>query len=82
MLKPDKYTEPNTCVLNVAFLILTRMQQIRDLPLSECSAMIVQELGNAAASNLMPAISFLYLIELVDYNSATDSIVLLEEVSA
>jgi hypothetical protein len=77
MLRPTKYLDLKTCVLRLASLILSELSAPRALPLPELEARALNEAGDAARSNVVPALNMLFLLGRIDYDDDADEIMLL-----
>jgi hypothetical protein len=73
MLRPTKYSHPDQTVINVAMLLLARLKRNR---LEEYDTLLKYARKHVAGSDFLflPALSFLYLLGLVDYRAKTDAI--------
>lgn len=79
MIKPDRYTDPVTCVMNVCATLLSQLQEHKALTITEANVKVVSDLGEEATYNLMPAISLIFLLGCVAYDEAADALVYLPE---
>ena len=75
MIRPAKYHDLNTSVLNVAAFILNELRQSGALPLSELNEVIRTRLGENTRFSFSPALNFLFLLGKLNYDQDTDVIV-------
>ncbi len=73
MLRPTKHSHPDRTVINLSLLLLTRLRKCRlesyDDLRSHAKKIVVG--GDVL---LLPALSFLYLLGLIDYRPKTDAV--------
>lgn len=74
MIRASKYLDISTCVLTVSSVIIRELLGVRVVPLNELSELVRVRLGNAAHFNFLPALNFLFLIGVLDYEEQTDTI--------
>jgi hypothetical protein len=77
MLQPTKYLNLRTCLLNVASIMISELGEQRVLRLSELDEKIRADAGESANFNFLPALNFLFLTGVLDYDVASDSVYLL-----
>ena len=73
MLRPTKHSHPDRTVINVALLLLNRLQQRR----LDDYGTLRQSAKKAVAGGdvlFLPALNFLFLLGLIEYRPKTDSI--------
>jgi hypothetical protein len=75
MIRPAKYLDLNTSVLNVAGFILNELHQSGALPLSELNEVIRTRLGESTRFSFSSALNFLFLLGKLNYDQETDVIV-------
>lgn len=73
MLRPTKYAHPDRTVINVALLLMVRLKQRR---VDEYSALLKYAKKTVIGGDVLflPALSFLYLMGLIDYRPKTDTV--------
>ena len=74
MIVPDKYTDLRTSTLSVAAELLRKLFNERICPLSEAEKSIEDRLGTESVRNIPEAIALLFLLGLLEYESAMDTI--------
>lgn len=77
MIRPSKYIDLDTSVLNVAAVLLTELQTLRAVSLNELSDVVTSRINASAKYNFFPALSFLYMTGKVEYDENADAIVYL-----
>ncbi|MBX7174391.1 MAG: hypothetical protein K1X72_25690 [Pyrinomonadaceae bacterium] len=75
MIRPVKYLDLNSCVLNVASFVISELNQSGTTNLRELSEIVTTRLGENARFSFFPALSFLFLLGKVDYNENADAII-------
>jgi hypothetical protein len=80
MLQPTKYLDINTCVIRIASIIVTELTQFRALRLSELDDKTRQITGESGKINFLPALNFLFLTGIIDYDGVTDSVFILSKI--
>lgn len=78
MIRPTKYLDLNTCVLNVAATVLPKLQEDRMIPLEELDATVRSCIGDTARFSFLSALNFLFLLGKLDYDKETDTVVFLD----
>jgi hypothetical protein len=73
MLRVTKHSDPRLTVLPAAAAILARLRTTRVLTMAEASELLRRDAPEKAAL-LMPSIALLYLLGVVEYRRATDSL--------
>jgi hypothetical protein len=73
MLRPNKHSDPQLTVLPVAGEILKRLKKKRSCSIADLRTYIDNN-GADRTSLLMPSISVLYLLGLVEYRRKTDCV--------
>lgn len=73
MLRPTKHSHPDRTLINVAALLLNRLQQRR---VEEYSALrkYIRKTVTGGDFLFLPALSFLYLLGLIEYRPKTDAL--------
>jgi hypothetical protein len=73
MLRPTKHSHPDRTVVNVALLLLVRLRARR---VDEYEALrgYARKAVSGGDVLFLPALSFLYLLGLIDYLPKTDSV--------
>lgn len=73
MLRPNKYSHPDRTVINVAFLILQRLKKKR---VDEFHILLkyIKKTVESGEALFLPALSFLFILGLIEYRPKTDSI--------
>lgn len=79
MIRPTKYMDPKTCVLNVSSEILSELLKINAITLQELDTLIQTRIDEKARINFISAISFLYLLGCLDYDIESDAIYYIKE---
>jgi hypothetical protein len=79
MIRPTKYLDLRVCVIRLATLMLSELSAARALPLPELEARVLDEAGDSARLNLVPALNLLFLLGRVDYDDEADAVVMLTE---
>lgn len=74
MIRASKYLDISTCVLTVSSVIIKELLEIRTIPLDELSELVRVRLSRSAYFNFLPALNFLFLIGVLDYEEQTDTI--------
>jgi hypothetical protein len=73
MLRPTKHSHPDRTVINVALLLLVRLRT-RRLVDYEVLRKYAKKAVTGGDVLFLPALSFLYLMGLVDYRPKTDAL--------
>lgn len=73
MLKPTKHSHPDRTVINASLLLLVRLKSRRIEDYDGLRKHIRKNIGGGD-SLFLPALSFLYLLGLIEYRPKTDSI--------
>ena len=71
MLRPNKHSDPQLTVLPVAGDLLKRLRKKRACTIEELRT-FTEQLGPDRVPLLMPSITLLYLLGLVEYRRKTD----------
>lgn len=73
MLRPTKHSHPDRTLINVSFLLLARLKTRR---LDDYGSLSKYAKNTVSGGDVLflPALSFLYLLGLIDYRPKTDSI--------
>lgn len=73
MLKVTKYSHPDQTVINVALKLILRLKKNRIDELNNLKQYVKKHVKNGDVL-FLPALSFLYLLGLVEYHPKNDSI--------
>lgn len=73
MLKPDKHTEIKYSIVYLSALMMKEIQRNGIIQYDELKNYIAQKVGNKANENFEQAVSFLYLLNKVNYSQELDS---------
>jgi hypothetical protein len=76
MIRPVKYFDLNSCVLNVAAFVVNELKQSGAMPLRELNEIVTARLGETAKFSFFSALSFLFLLGKLDYNGEVDAVIL------
>jgi len=79
MIRPTKYMDPKTCVLNVSTEILDELLRVDAINLQELDGLIQTRVDEKARINFISAINFLYLLGCIDYDIESDAIYYIKE---
>lgn len=74
MLKPDKHTDIKYSVVYLSAIMLKEIQQSGIIKYDELKNILMQKIGNKANENFEQALSFLYLLDRINYLKELDSI--------
>jgi len=74
MLKPDKHTEIKYSVVYLSALMMKEIRQNGVIKYDELKNTLIQKIGNKVNENFEQALSFLYLLDKVNYLQELDSI--------
>ncbi|HAU1294921.1 TPA: hypothetical protein F7064_13255 [Legionella pneumophila] len=77
MLNPNKYSHPDSTVINVSLLLLMRLKKKRTDEYSRLR-LYIKDKVKGGASLFLPALSFLYLLGKIEYRMKTDTIEYIE----
>ena len=73
MLRPSKHSHPDKTVISVSTVILKKMKKDRISSLDDVISYIKKKSsGNEVL--VMPSLSFLFLVGLIEYHSKNDSV--------
>lgn len=73
MLRPTKHSHPDRTVVNVAMLLLKHLRKRRLERYSDLRALVRRAVAGGDVL-LLPALSFLFILGLVEYRSKNDAI--------
>ncbi len=73
MLRPTKHSHPDRTVINVALLLLARLKT-RRIDDYDALRKHAKKCVNGGDVLFLPALSFLYLMGLIDYRPKTDAV--------
>lgn len=74
MLKPDKHTEIKYSVVYLSAIMMKEIQQNGVIKYDELKNTLIQKTGNKVIENFEQALSFLYLLDKINYMQELDSI--------
>ena len=77
MLQPTKYLDLRACLLNVASIIIIELREYRAIRLVELEEKVKANSLESSKFNFLPALSFLFITGIVDYDVSSDSVYLL-----
>lgn len=73
MIQPNRHTDPDLTVLNVASIILKKLKRTNIKTFTELSNIVYVD--NPSADKLfLPSLQFLFLLGLIEYHPKNDSI--------
>lgn len=72
MLRPDRHTNPDVCVINIASFILIQFKRRNRIGYDELLEAIIPESSNDIEENYPYALNFLYLLGKIDYDVNSD----------
>jgi hypothetical protein len=75
MIRPVKYFDLNSCVLNVSAFVLSELKQSGAMPLRELNEIVTMRLGETARFSFFPALGFLFLLGKLNYNEDVDAVI-------
>lgn len=75
MIRPVKYFDLNSCVLNVAAFVLKELRQSGAMPLGELNEIVTTRLGEGVRFSFIPALSFLFLLGKLNYDQDVDAVI-------
>lgn len=78
MIRPTKHSHPDKTVIYASFLMLKELQKKRIISYSDL-LILVKKKVTSGEFLFMPALNFLYLLGLVEYQVKTDSIEYVEK---
>lgn len=78
MIRPTKYMDARTSILNIASEILTKLQSTHVVSLEELDEFIQNRLGESTRINFVPALNLLFLTGCLDYDENTDAVLYLK----
>ncbi len=73
MLKPDKDTDPKLSVFNITGLIIRELKQYEVLKYDELLNTLTEEIGESAKDVFLYAVSFLFVLDKIEYLSNPDA---------
>ena len=79
MIRPTKYLDLRFCLLNLASIMILQLKQYHVLRLSELDEKIRTIAGENARFNFTPALNFLFLTSVIDYDVDSDSVYLVNK---
>lgn len=78
MIKPNKYTNLDLSVLNVGGMILKSLSSCSVQKYEDLENHVVAGLGEPAKAVFVSALSFLFIVGRINYQSITDTIYLVQ----
>ncbi len=78
MIKPDKYMNLNLSVINIGGIILKSLSRCPIQKFDDLENMVINILGEDAKHVFNQALSFLFLLGKINYQSSSDAIKLVE----
>lgn len=78
MIRPTKHSHPDKTVIYASFLMLKELQKKRIVSYNDL-LILVKKKVTSGEFLFMPALNFLYLLGLVEYQIKTDSIEYVEK---
>lgn len=73
MIRPDKYMNLDTSVLNISSVILKLFKNSRLISFDEISNSVINKLGFNSKENIIYALNFLYLLNKIEYHQEIDN---------
>lgn len=73
MITPDKHTDIKTSVMYISGLILAEIQHNGIICYDDLHNVIINKVGNRIGDNFEHSLSFLFLIDKIQYNKELDS---------
>ena len=74
MLRPDKHTDIRYSVIYLSGIIMKVIQESGIIKYDELKNAVIQKTGSKANENFELALSFLYLIDKINYQKELDSL--------
>lgn len=78
MIKPTKYTNLDLSILNVGGMILKSLSSCSIQKYEDLENHVVSKLGDSAKAVFVNALTFLYAVDRINYQSTTDTINLVQ----
>lgn len=78
MIRPTKHSHPDKTVIYASFLMLKELQKKRVMSYNDL-LLLVKKKVTSGEFLFMPALNFLYLLGLVEYQAKTDAIEYVEK---
>lgn len=75
MIKPTKFLNPDKSVLFLSTIILKQLIRFRILKVEDIIHIIDTKIGQNSRDLLAPSLSFLYLLDVIEYNEMKDCII-------
>ncbi|MCB2178939.1 hypothetical protein KQH61_03365 [bacterium] len=79
MIRPTKHMDLKTSVINISSEIISMLLKTSAVKLEEVENIVVNKYGQDAKFNITKALSFLYLLGIIDYEIQADAIYTLED---
>jgi hypothetical protein len=79
MLKPDKHTNPKFSVFNIAAIMIRHLKEADILKYDELLTSVINESSEKSKELFIQAISFLFLLDKIEYLPDLDSLRLKNE---
>jgi len=74
MLRPDKHTNPKLSIVFVASVIISELNRYEMLTYDELLSSIINKVNQKAKELYLPAMSFLFLLNKIEYLDDLDSL--------
>ena len=78
IIRPSKHNDPDKTLIYATFLILKKLKNKKIMPYEELLSFIKTEIVSGEYL-FLPALSFLFLLGLIDYQAKTDMIEYIEQ---
>ena len=78
IIRPSKHNDPDKTLIYATFLILKKLKNKKIMPYEELLSFIQKEIVSREYL-FLPALSFLFLLGLIDYQAKTDMIEYIEQ---
>ena len=72
MIRPDKYMDLDTSVINISTLLLKHIKDKKLLSFDEATNYVINKVGIEGKENIIYALNFLFLLNKITYYSALD----------
>jgi hypothetical protein len=79
MLKPDKHTNPKLSVFNISAIMIRHLKEAEILKYDELLTSVINESSEKSKELFIQAISFLFLLDKIEYLPDLDSLRLKNE---
>ena len=78
MIRPNKHNHPDKTVVYASFLMLNALKKSRIMPYNDLLNLVKHKI-NSGEYLFLPALNFLFLLGLVNYQPKTDILVYIEK---